>query len=156
MKNNDYIKVNKIKSKKKKFDHDSFIKYDKEKYRSIEYFKNLGYTAEVYGHYDEDLIVTMPDGHQFLCEVEVKNNWDSVNFPFSDINVLARKNKFFTNNKYPTLLMMYNKNKTHALFLKGKDILTCPLKEVKNKEVKDGEYFYKVPVKYARFAKIEV
>ena len=51
-------------------------------------------------------------------------------------------------------MMMLNQKWNRALILKSNDIIDCPLKEVKNKRVKEGEYFFIVPVNKAKFVDI--
>lgn len=148
-----YIQVNGIKSITKKFDSSSHKIYDKAKYKVIDYYSRLGYSAiENPNIHGVDLIVNTTNDY-FFCEVEVKNNWKGYTFNFPDIYILSRKKKYFNLEK-PTVMCMLNHEWDRALLLKSKDILDCPLKEVKNKFVKEGEYFFVVPIDKAVFINI--
>lgn len=143
-----------IKSKHKKFDKDLHDKYDREKKVAIEYFKKLGmYAYENPRKFEVDVIVEDKNNNNFYCEVEVKRLWKGEYFKFPDIQVLYRKKKYFTLDK-PTVLMMFNEEITHALFLKSQDILESPKKEISNRYVKKGEFFFIVPLDKAIFVKV--
>lgn len=152
-KNMNYIEVNGIKSVAKKFDPKSHAIYDKAKYKVIDYYNKLGFNAvENTNIHGVDLIVNDKDNY-FYCEVEVKNNWQGHTFNFPDIYVLSRKKKYFNLQK-PTVMFMLNHQWNRGLLLNSKDILDCPLREVKNKKVKNGEYFFIVPVEKAKFVNL--
>jgi len=149
-----YIEVNGIKSVHKKFDPVCHSKHDPAKYKAINYFNELGFNAyENPNKHGVDLIVNTTNDY-FYCEVEVKNNWTDYIFPFDDVHVLARKKKYFSLDK-PTCMMMLNQKWNRALILKSNDIIQCPLKEIKNKRVKEGEYFFIVPTNKAKFVNIK-
>jgi hypothetical protein len=149
-----YISVDGKKTKIKKFDKMTYDEHDPQKFKAIEYFKKLKYKAEVNPKkMGVDLIVTKDNGEEFYCEVEVKNNWKGEKFPYEDVQVLLKKKKHFTLDK-PSCLMMFNHERTHALFLQDKDILSSNVEEVSNRINRDGEFMFKVPVEKAVFVKV--
>jgi hypothetical protein len=148
------IQKQNIKTKIKQFDKNSYDLHDPQKYKAIEYFNKKKFTAIVHPNkHAVDLIVTDTDQNTFYCEIEVKNNWKGKKFPFNDIQVLYKKKKHFTLDK-PSMLMMFNYERTHALILHDKDILQCDVKEIPNKFNREGEYFFIVPVEKATFVEV--
>jgi len=132
----------------KKFDPSLHNKYDDVGRTVVKnYFKSkLNIDAidnsDIYG---VDLILTKNNNVVGYAEVEVRNNWDKDNFPFDTLNVPSRKKKLLEN-EMPTFFFSVNKILTRMFCCKAEIVLQCPLVENKNKYVKDGEYFYKVPV----------
>jgi len=94
--------------------------------------------------YGVDLI--SEDG-SLRIEIERRINWDSVNFPFDEINLPERKNKFFTDGK--TSYIIISKDYSHIGIISKKNISEYineqNLKENKNRLVKNKEFFYKLP-----------
>jgi len=120
------------------FSKEEYKKHDHKKIIAIKYFENLGCHAEEtkkLGYADSkdvDLLVTVPDGRKFYCDVETKNNWTGPYFTFPDVQCVVRKNKF-VGLLYPFLLFMLNREFTHALLIKGEDMINSPTREVKNR-----------------------
>ncbi len=135
---------------RKRFSKNLYDANDPAKLQAIEYFSGLGKNAIVNpDSYGIDLIVD----DKFYCEVEVKHNWQGEHFPFGTLQIPERKTKFTTADK-PTMFMIFNSQKTHALLAKGTDVMHSPLVEVSNKYVSNGEYFYQVPV--SKLTKVKV
>ena len=83
------------------------------------------------------------DNKKFYVEVEVKLLWSGQKFPWSDINILGRKEKYF---KVPnTMMLMFNTDLTSCFIVSGKTILESPKVEVSNYRNPSGEMFFKVP-----------
>ena len=108
--------------------------------------KNWNRTA--YPHPDKykvDLIVE----NEFMvpvCYAEIEmRDWESC--PFNTVHVPSRKKKL-VDNDLPTLYFVVSKGLKKAMWCEGEAIVTSPLREVPNKAVKAGEYFYDVPKKY--------
>ena len=93
--------------------------------------------------YKVDLIVEnefmVPVGY---AEIEMRD-WESC--PFATIHIPGRKKKLFDNDM-PTNYFVVSKGLKRAWWCRVADILESPLKEVPNRAVAAGEYFYDVPV----------
>ena len=82
--------------------------------------------------------------NKVFIEVERRNIWD-YNFPFSSVHIPERKTKFFNQRiLYAVVNSNYNR-----IMLCPSDIITqfTPV-EISNKSIKEGEFFYDVPLKY--------
>jgi hypothetical protein len=94
--------------------------------------------------YGVDLI--SPDG-TLQIEIEHRLVWTTDEFPFDDINVPERKAKFFVQDSVAYVIL--SKTYSHIGFIPGrammKYIVDENLRENRNKYVREGEYFYKVP-----------
>lgn len=92
--------------------------------------------------YKVDLVVEnefmVPVGY---AEIEMRD-WESC--PFPTIHIPRRKRKLFDNDM-PTMYFVVSKGLKKAMWCKGEDIIASPLREVPNKAVASGEYFYDVP-----------
>ena len=130
--------------KTKPFDQDTHDHYDPPAREVVTSYikKRWGYSAIPYDKYKVDLLIEnefmVPIGY---AEVEMRE-W--VNCPFNTIHIPQRKKKLF-NNDMPTLYFVINNNLSKAWYINVKEILNSPLKEIPNKKVSDGEYFYDVP-----------
>jgi hypothetical protein len=93
--------------------------------------------------YKVDLIVE----NEFMvpvCYAEIEmRDWESC--PFPTVHVPSRKKKL-VDNDLPTLYFVVSKGLKKALWCEGESIVESPLREVPNKAVKAGEYFYDVPI----------
>jgi hypothetical protein len=90
--------------------------------------------------YAVDLII-MRDGKQVgYAEVEVRQ-W-SPTCPFPTIHVPHRKEKYFGDK---TLFFALTKDMQSAYWIETNNIKDCPLKEVRNYKVANGEMFFDVP-----------
>lgn len=101
--------------------------------------------------YGVDLLVKSTTGIEAV-ECEVKSVWRGYEFPFDTVQIPERKTKYANKN---TLFFMTNRFKTRALIIKGQDLLDSPKKEVKNIYVKEGEYFFQVPLSKVVFVDLE-
>lgn len=130
--------------KTKPFDQDSHDYYDPPAREAVTNYikKKWGYSAIPYDKYKVDLLIEnefmVPIGY---AEVEMRE-W--VNCPFNTIHIPQRKKKLFDNDM-PTLYFVINNNLSKAWYINVKEILNSPLKEIPNKKMSDGEYFYDVP-----------
>lgn len=92
--------------------------------------------------YKVDLVVEnefmVPIGY---AEIEMRD-WEDV--PFATIHVPSRKKKLFYNDM-PTTYFVVSRGLKKAWWCRVDDILKSPLKEVPNRAVATGEYFYDVP-----------
>lgn len=79
-----------------------------------------------------------------VCYAEIEQrDWQSC--PYQTVHVPSRKKKL-VNNDLPTIYFVVSKDLKTAIWCKGEDIVASPLREVPNKAVKSGEYFYDVPL----------
>lgn len=80
-------------------------------------------------------------------EVEHRMVWKEEEFPFAEINVPERKGKFFVQECVSYAIL--SENYSHIGMISGKElkkyIVDENLAENRNRFVKEGEYFYKIP-----------
>jgi len=111
----------------------------------IEYFKKKGIPlVENSNQYGVDLL--SPDG-AVRMELEHRLPWVDEEFQFPEINVPERKAKFL--NDGVTAYAILSRDFSRMGIIEGKEvkqyIVDANLHLNKNKYVKDGEYFYKIP-----------
>lgn len=96
-----------------------------------------------------DLFLCNPDTQEVLAylEVEVKNNWNSKAFQYDTLQIPERKAKYFELYGNKIIYMVFSKDLTQAFIADSLSFKNAKLKEVPNKFVSKGEYFYQVPVK---------
>lgn len=85
-----------------------------------------------------------------LIECEIKNVWKDDIFPYSNVQIPERKSKIFLHRDFWEFIMI-NNNLTVLLSLDKEQILSSPIVEVNNKYISKGEYFYQVPIEFAKF-----
>jgi hypothetical protein len=120
----------------------------------IEYFKRQGLSLnENTNPYGVDLVSA--DG-SVQMEIEHRLPWADDDFPFSEVNVPERKAKFLREGKAQYVIL--SRDYSHMGVIEGKDIMPFivdnNLQLNRNKFVKDGEFFYKVPVTKFTWIKI--
>ena len=112
----------------------------------IEYFKKQGIALnENANQYGVDLL--SPDG-TLQIEVEHRLPWTDAEWPFADINVPERKAKFLAEGKAQYIIL--SRDFSRMGIIRGEDVKQYIVDENlhlnKNKFVRDGEYFYKIPI----------
>jgi len=141
---------------KKRFDRDLYDTYDNvAKNGALRYLADVCAAQELRPHsdrYGADVEYIDWRGRSGKLEAEVKAVWTGGDFPYSDINVLGRKEKYFAAG---TDLFMMAANYQDYLVIRGSNIIQCPLVEVANRYVWKGEKFFKVPIKLATFGRFE-
>lgn len=100
--------------------------------------------------YGVDLVATGKKHHYIECEV--KYNWKGGPFPYETIQVLGRKEKYF---KQGAGLILVSANMQDFLYLSAKQILAAPKVKVRNKYVYEGEEFFQVPAKKAKYFELQ-
>lgn len=140
---------------KKRFDRDLYNLYDNAaKNGALRFLADHG-ARELRPHssrYGADVEYADAKGRHGKLEAEIKAVWTGGPFPYSDINVLGRKEKYFSTG---TNLFMMAANYMDYMVIGGLDIIQCPLVEVANRYVWKGELFYKVPLTLAVFGRFE-
>jgi len=96
-------------------------------------------------------LVAVGKKHHFI-ECEVKYNWKGGPFPYETIQVLGRKEKYFAQGAG---LILVSANLQDFLYLTAKQILASPKVKVRNKYVFEGEEFFQVPAKKARYFELQ-
>jgi len=92
--------------------------------------------------YAVDLVLSK-NGQEFgFAEVEVRG-WGLPFCPYDTIHIAKRKEKLFNHER--TTMYVVTDDYTHAYWIRASKIKECPVIEVKNVEVPNGEYFYDVP-----------
>jgi len=112
---------------------EAIIKYVKDEWNLL---------AEDYEKYKVDLLIKNQSGKSIgYAELELRN-WESC--PYPTIHIPQRKKKLFDNDM-PTVYFVVNRPLTMAYYINTNKILEQPLREIANKRLTDGEYFYDVP-----------
>ena len=110
---------------------------------------------------EEDMSVDLhatKDNKQYLFEVEVKNGWENI-WPSSwkDVRVPERKTKLInyakTNSKKLTFII-FRKDLKAAWTVDSDTVKDCELKEISNRYISKGEYFYIIPIDKAKYIEL--
>lgn len=136
-----------MKGEYKPFDKDLYSKHDGAKNVILDWLTSKGYTAMINpDKYGPDILIEdAKSGYEFFyVEVMQKMGWKGENFPFPDLNIEERKEKFLALGK-PIIFAIVNADATHALMASGRDVCECPKAQVRNKNISSGELFFKVP-----------
>jgi hypothetical protein len=151
-----------MKGKRKPFSKSLHQEHDtKAREKAICFFKKHGLVAvENPNSKGIDLLVfkkgsSNPDEPEYYVEVEVKNNWASKVFQYDTLQIPERKGKYLDMYGKKLLYMIFSKDLTQALIADIVSFKRAKLKEVANKFVYSGEYFYQVPVKDCELVKVE-
>lgn len=98
-----------------------------------------------------DILVYDEKGkHVANIEAEIKLVWKAVDFPYDNVQFPERKEKYAID-KVPTVFIMFNHDQSSYLTVTGDVLITSPKKEVPNKYVYKGEYFFQVPKDKVKF-----
>lgn len=116
-------------------------KYSQQKKNSVQVKDNPRATGV-------DLIVEKDGEVYFYVECEIKKALANGSFHYPDINLPERKKKFI-GLSHPTLFMIFSPDGDYYFCIWSKWIERCNLVEVHNKYLKQGEYFFKIPMKWA-------
>lgn len=96
--------------------------------------------------YGVDLFLIYKGVHKANIEVEIKTNWRPKDkWSFENVNFLRRKEKYCKLTE-PTLFVIFNRDLSQYLTINSNVIFDCPIEEVKNKFISNGELFRKVPM----------
>lgn len=137
---------------RKHFDKELYAKYDVAAKKAIKkIFKGSAWTIkENEKKTGVDFLVFEGDKHIAYLEVEVKMNWNQKDFPYGDVQWPERKWKYTQLDK-PTIFLMFNHDLGQYLTARGETLLNSKLEMVRNKYVRFGENFFKVPVSEITF-----
>ena len=91
--------------------------------------------------YGPDLFV--PDGN-YYAEVEVKHSWKTYKFQFDTVNIPKRKLKYLDYGM--VVFYVLSKDLRRAIIVQGRSLKPEYLKEVKNKFISEGEFFFQIPL----------
>lgn len=83
-------------------------------------------------------------------ECEIKLVWKASDFPYDNIQFPERKEKYAIL-EVPTVFIMFNHDRSSYLTVTGDVLISSPKKEVPNKYVYKGEYFFQVPKDKVKF-----
>lgn len=121
---------------------------------ATKYYKNLGYEVRPNeDKYGPDLLLFKENTFASYVECEVKRVWKDCDFPWPTVQIPERKSKYVT--EKPILFFMLNGKEDRALIIKGNDLVKSPLKEVSNKYVRSGEYFFQIPLNLVVFVDLK-
>ena len=129
----------------KPFDKDLFDKYDEKARKAVkELFKKIRphlHVADNSNIYDSDLVV-YKDGRKIgFIEVDVSASWKGLSFPYDDFAVPLRKRKLFEK-ELPVIYCRCNASCVCFYLIDGREVLKWEKKEIPNKYMPKGEYFY--------------
>ena len=122
------------------------------------YWKAQGYLAvDNPNNKGVDLLIIDPATEEVLgyCEVEVKNNWNARTFQYDTLQIPERKGKYLELYGDKIRYMVFSKDLTQAFLLDNVSFRGAALKEISNKYVRKGEYFYQVPIKNCDLVRME-
>jgi hypothetical protein len=128
----------------KAFDQTLYADNDDAKNLIIELLDRNGWSARVNPDpYGIDLLAA--NGTKNISvEVEVKHRWSGPEFPYSTVQIPARKKKFAE--LADSQFVVINAERTHCLITSGKAVINSKLLVVPNKYVAEGEQFFSVPL----------
>jgi len=131
-------------SAQKRFDRELFQKYDQlARVVTTTYLESLGFEVQEHpDKYAQDLLAFKGDaGHCVECEVKLV--WEGEDFPYPNVQLPKRKDKFFN---VDTQFFIWNKPLEYAMTFWSYDVATLEPVEVPNRYVHSGEYFYQIPM----------
>ena len=106
--------------------------------------------------YGVDLLVKRSGNVVGYIEVEARNwSQEDTKCPYKTIHIAQRKYKLL-DNELPTLFFAVTRDFKNAYWCKSAYVLESPLKEIPNKDVKEGEYFYDVPIEKFSYIDLEL
>jgi hypothetical protein len=125
----------------KPFDKDMFDKVDRAAREATkDYIASKGYRAiDNPNKYGADLIVP---GIAYV-ECECKLVWGDEKFPWTEVNLPQRKDKF-NKLELPCMFFVWNKSFTRCVKFNTGHVQRADLVEVSNKYIESGEKFFKV------------
>jgi hypothetical protein len=106
--------------------------------------------------YGVDLLAYKNKKLMAYVEIETRD-WlgKDVACPYDTIHIPKRKNKFF-NKRLPTFYFVVTRDFKNAYWAYDEEIVQSSVKEIRNKAVKEGEYFYDVPIGLFQYVNLEV
>ena len=113
----------------KKFDKETYEKYDPLKQLIVDKFnRSKYYTAKIHPNpYSKaDILVNIEGTNSyFYVEAQCKDRWEGPIFPYQTLDIEPRKEEtaMMDSDEVPTFIAVINKDKTHFLMVRGKDIL---------------------------------
>jgi len=134
---------------RKQFDQDLFDRNDRPAREATKrWLRGQGWAVTDHPNpYALDLIA-IKDDSLILAECEIKAVWEGMEFPFDTVQLPARKAKFL----HPrAVFFIWNKSLDNALYFWSKDVKHLSPVLVPNKYIKNGEYFYQIPLNLVKF-----
>ena len=131
---------------RKPFSQELYDKHDKKAREKVYEIFNSSKTLilkEPEDRYAVDLDVYKGDKKLGSLELEVKNNWDSKEFKFKDVQALPRKSKY----SHKTIWVLFNRDYSQHMIARMREVVKCPTRQITNKFSKGQlETFYIVPL----------
>lgn len=90
-----------------------------------------------------DLLIYKDSVHICNVECEIKRVWKDKEFPYNNVQIPVRKEKYAILDK-PTIFVMLNNTQSDYLCFTNVEMLASPKVEVPNKYVYKGEYFFQI------------
>lgn len=104
------------------------------------------YARDNQDEYGVDILVHR--GHPVISgiEVEVKQHWSGPTFPFDTVQLPCRKQRLLDDSDIPIEFWILNREMDHAIIIRAGVLNESQRKEIPNKYVQKGEYFWQVPI----------
>lgn len=93
-----------------------------------------------------DLIVKLGGETLFYVECEIKKALQGGKFKYDTVNIPERKRKY-CGLKHPTLFMLFSPDGVPFILVWDKFVSRSNVEEVHNRHMRNGEEFFKVPIK---------
>ena len=123
---------------------------------TLKYIKDMNYTTiDTTERKDFDIICKASEDTHHLYEVEIKYAWKGTwNPSWKEIRIPYRKNKLLTKwkDKYPDALftfIVWRNDCKQAWHIDANILLECEVKEVSNRNIREGEKFFHINVEDA-------
>ena len=150
-----------LKSKRKRFDPVAYKQSDNKAKKCItKYLTSIGHTVlDTEENFGVDLTSTL-ENIVYNHEVEMKHMWEG-DWPtvWKDINIPFRKNRLivqvFDNDPLANFYFYIRGDCEVAWKMDATIVKDSPVVEVPNRAVREGEYFFKVPVDKAELIWLE-
>ena len=134
----------------KRFDQALHDKYDPPARKAVSQWIKMKWGIDCIPNpnvYGVDLIALRESNPVGFVEVEVRG-WDYCHHP--TIHLASRKEKLFQQD-LPVLFFALTHDLCHAYWMKAEMVKGCPLIEVKNREVSNGEFFFDIPISHFKY-----
>ena len=147
---------------RKQFDRALYEVADRDaKQATLKYIKDMNYTTiDTTERKDFDIICKATENIHHLYGVEVKYSWKGEwNPSWKEVRIPYRKNRLLLKWKkeYPDALftfIVWRSDCKQAWHIDANILLDCEVKEVSNRNIKEGEKFFHIPVEDACLIKV--
>ena len=148
---------------RKQFDRALYEVADRDaKQATLKYIKDMNYTTiDTTERKDFDIICKATENIHHLYGVEVKYSWKGEwNPSWKEVRIPYRKNRLLLKWKkeYPDALftfIVWRNDCKQAWHIDANILVDCEVKEVSNRNIREGEKFFHIPVEDACLIKVD-